>query len=528
MNNTIKSFATVGGFSVMTRLVSFGFKMWMSRELGAETVGLYQIALSIILLLFSLTAGAPTVLSRKVAGAMGDRRKQNGYLTGTLLLGLGVGVVLIVVFFCCHNHLDALFADDRCVTLFLIMLPTLLTSTLYGALRSWFWGQKKFLAFSSTELLEEVIKIVVAVILAGGVISTINGGMAVAIAFTVSDLVCVMVLLALFFAKGGRFAKPVDLKEICKATIPLSTMRILTSLSATFTALIIPERLVASGVSLGVATAEYGRIAGMAFPLIIAPATVVSALSVVLIPDVASLKQTGEVDRIKSKLKASMIFSALVAGLFFVMYLPFGDRLGELFFGDRHAGEFISYCSPMVFPIAIGGWATPMLNSLGLEKRTFINYVAGAVLMLPCIFLLPQLIGVYAVAVGMGVTMTVTALLNLVTLKKHLKGLDGLKKTMQTICFSAPLGAIGLFTIRVLERYVGHWFSAVVTGFYLIFFFVICVSAFEIVDVKGYVKLLAPTTSLSMKGKALTGRFYARSHKTSLKPVTARHRARTK
>ena len=158
----------------MTRLVSFGFKMWMSRELGAETVGLYQIALSIILLLFSLTAGAPTVLSRKVAGAMGDRRKQNGYLTGTLLLGLGVGVVLIVVFFCCHNHLDALFADDRCVTLFLIMLPTLLTSTLYGALRSWFWGQKKFLAFSSTELLEEVIKIVVAVILAGGVISTIN------------------------------------------------------------------------------------------------------------------------------------------------------------------------------------------------------------------------------------------------------------------------------------------------------------------------------------------------------------------
>ncbi len=518
MNKTVKSFMTVTAFSVATRFVSFLFKIWMSRSLGAETVGLYQIALSIILLLFSLTAGAPTVLSRKVASAGGDRKKQNSYVTASLIIGLSVGVVLVSVFYACHNHLDVLFADDRCVPLFLIMLPTLLTSTLYGSLRSWFWGQKKFLAFSSTELLEEVIKITLATILASGVVA-LSGETAVAIAFAVSDLACVVVLLIMFFAKGGRLTKPQDTKEIFKATLPLSTMRILTSLSATVTALIIPDRLVANGMTMSLATAEYGRIAGMAFPLIMAPATVIAALAVVLIPDVASLASKQDYDGIKTKFKASMIFSALVAGGFFIIYLPFGKHLGELFFGDPHAGEFISYCSPMIFPMALGQTTTPIMNSLGLEKRTFVNYIIGAVIMLPCIFLLPKVLGVYAVAVGMGSAFTVTAILNLLTLKKRLGKLDGVKKSAIAVGFSVPLGVLALFTYNLIERFLGHWFGAVVTGFYVMFFFAISTSAFEIVDVKGYLRLLLPTTSLSLKGKSQKHGFTRKK----LKPLLKRH-----
>lgn len=500
MNKTIKSFMTVTGFSVATRLTSFFFKMWMSRSLGAETVGLYQIALSIILLLFSLTAGAPTVLSRKVAGAEGDKRKQNAFVSATLIIGLVVGAVLLIVLYSCHSHLDGLFADDRCVKLFLIMLPTLLTSTLYQSLRSWFWGRKKFLAFSSTEFLEEVVKIVLATCLAGGVVA-LDGGVAVAIAFTVSDLVCVLVLGVMFFVKGGRICRPAGTKEIIRSTLPLSTMRILTSLSATATALIIPERLVASGMSMSFATAEYGRIAGMAFPLIIAPATVISALAVVLIPDVASLAEKKDYESVKTKLKALLVFSALVSGFFFMLYLPFGKHLGKLFFGDEHAGEFISYCAPMVFPLALNHATSPILNSLGLEKRTFINYIVGAVLMLPCILVLPKFIGVYSVAVGMGVAFTVSAVLSLVSLKKKLGDLCGVGKGLTAVGISLPLGVTAYFLNGILVNFLGYWFSMVVTAFYVIFFFVIGVSAFNIVDVKGYLHLFTPAVSLSTKGK---------------------------
>ena len=506
MNKTVKSFFTVSGFAIATRSLSFLFKMWMSRSLGAEAVGLYQISLSIILLLFSLTAGAPTVLSRKVAGAKGDISKQNSYVSSSLIIGLSTGVMIVILACLFHKQLHLLFADDRCVKLFLIMLPTLITSTIYASLRSWFWGQKKFLTFSSTELFEEVVRIAVASILAGGVVASIDGGTAVAIAFTVSDLACALVLAIIFFVKGGRLSKPQDTKEIFKSTLPLSTMRILTSLSVTITALIIPDRLVDSGMSLSLATAEYGRIAGMAFPMIMAPSMATSALAVVLIPDIASLAKSNDMEQIKSKYRTSLIFSALVAGFFFMIYLPFGKHIGKLFFDDAHAGEFISYCSPMVFPMALGQATTPVLNSLGLEKRTFSNYVIGALLMLPCLFFLPKYVGVYSVAIAMGLSCTLTAILNAYTIFKKLGRGVGVKKAVSAVGYSIPLGILALFTDNLLDGYLGDWFSALITAFYVIFFFVICTSAFQVVDIEGYIKMFAPAASLSIRKRAVSSK----------------------
>ena len=55
----------------------------------------------------------------------------------------------------------------------------------------------------------------------------------------------------------------------------------------------------------------------------------------------------------------------------------------------------------------------------------------------------------------------------------------------------------------------------------VIFFFVICTSAFEVVDIKGYVKLLAPTTSLSLKGRG-QGKGFARKGYKGVKTAPKR------
>ncbi|MEG1529214.1 MAG: oligosaccharide flippase family protein, partial [Clostridia bacterium] len=395
MSKTAKSFAIVTGFSVATRLISFGFKIWMSRSLGAETVGLYQICMSVLVLLFTLTAGAPTVLSRKVAEAVsrGDIKRKNALTTASITLGLGLSVTICALFYIFSSKLGFLFADSRCMDIFLIMLPALITSTLYVSFRSWFWGHKRFLAFSSTELADEVIKIVLSIVFAGGLISSLTGAKGIALAFTISDLLCVLILMIMFFVAGGKFAKPAGYKEIVTATLPLSATRIISTLTASMTALVLPERLVATGMTNAMATAAYGRVAGMALPLITAPITIVSALSVVLTPDIAELRAKGQFDVIRQKLTNSMTFAILISAVFFVLYLPLGQQVGYLFFKDALAGEFVSYCSVLLFPVAIAQVTTPMLNSLGCEKNTFVNSLAGALCLIPCILFLPKYIG---------------------------------------------------------------------------------------------------------------------------------------
>ena len=177
MNGTVKAFSIVTVFSVATRLFSFLFKIWMSRTLGAEAVGLYQIALSVLLLLFSFTAGAPTVLSRKVAecAARGDVRRQNALTTASLVIGLVTSAAMCAVFLALRDRLGGLFADERCVPIFLVMLPALVTSSLYAPLRSWFWGRKKFLTFSSLELVDEGLKIGFSMLFAGGLFASVTG-----------------------------------------------------------------------------------------------------------------------------------------------------------------------------------------------------------------------------------------------------------------------------------------------------------------------------------------------------------------
>ncbi len=490
----IKAFSIVTGFSIATRLISFGFKIWMSRALGAEAVGLYQIALSVLLLFFTITAGAPTVLSRKIAEAQSqnDTKKQNSLTTASLIIGISVSVIMCVCLWLARNSLSFLFADDRCVDIFLIMSPALITSTLYTSFRSWFWGRKRFLEFSATELFDEIFRIVLSVIFAGGLISSLSGAKGAALGLTISDILCVLILGILFFKKGGRLTKPTGFKEIIKATIPLSATRILNNLTASLTALIIPQQLVKAGMPIAFATAEFGRISGMAFPLIMAPITIVSSLAVVLIPDIAELNAQNNALAISKKLTRSINFAFLVSSIFFVIYLPFGKYLGELFFNDAAAGTFVSYCSLLLYPISIVQTTLPVLNSLGKEKNTFINSLLGAAFIPICIFILPRYIGVYAMAVGSGISFAVTSILNLICLKKTLGILPKLRNNIWLTLFSCLLSILTLLTMRLLTPFTGKYLAIAVCTVYILLFMFIFIDAFKIIDFKYTLFMILP------------------------------------
>ena len=517
MNKTAKSFGIVTGFAIITRAIAFIFKIWMSRALGAEIVGLYQIAMSVLMMLFTITSGAPTVLSRKVAEAAsrGDIKRQNSLTTASLLMGLTISAVLCGLLFGLHSKLGFLFSDERCLPIFLIMLPTLVTSTLYASFRSWFWGRKNFLAFSSTELLDEIVKIILSVVFAGGLVSFISGAQGIALAMTLSDALCVVVLAILYFISGGRLAKPRGFKELISRTVPLSATRIITSLATSLTAIVIPQMLVKYGMTVSAATAEYGRVAGMALPLIMAPVMLVSSLSVVLIPDVAQLRVAGDIQAVRQKLSNAMTFAILVASVFFVIYLPLGRQIGTLLFGDAHAGELVSNCSVMLFPIAIAQVTTPMLNSLGKEKNTFVISLVGALSTLPCIFLLPKVTGVYAMAIASGICFTLMSILNMIALKKEVGGFTDGKKFAKTVGFSIPLAVLGLLSSRLLSHVTTNLVTTIVMIVFLVFFLFIFITAFGIADITGFIRLMRPTSIASKRNAKRARKVKPKSQKAN-------------
>ena len=64
----MKAVLSVTFFTVIDRVLGFIFKIYLSRELGAVNMGVYQVALSIFfLLLTATTSGIPLIVSKLMA-----------------------------------------------------------------------------------------------------------------------------------------------------------------------------------------------------------------------------------------------------------------------------------------------------------------------------------------------------------------------------------------------------------------------------------------------------------------------------
>lgn len=459
---------TVTVFSFLTRALGFVFKVYVSRKLGAEAVGLYQISMSVLLLFLSVcSGGVPSILSRSTAELMatgGDRRADSMLTTAVLWCG-GSALAVIGITFAASGLLSKLFADERCVRLLLIMLPALFTTSVYSCVRSYFWGRKQYSSFSLAELLEEGFRLVFVFVLASGVVASVSGATSIAVAVVVGDLVSLFVLLGMFFKRGGRFSKPQGFKELAKKSAPLTATRIAGSVVGSLTALIIPLRLIASGMTAAEATATFGRMTGMVLPLIMAPTMLTGALAVVLIPEIAAANIAKKTDLVEKRTKLSVLFVTAMSLFFTAVLFALGEELVEFLFKDDIAGKTVKYAALLVLPINVNQISNTILNSLGGEKKLFAHYVAGALLLVVSLVVLTPYMGIYSMLAGTGLCFCTTSLLNLLAVKKKLRTkIIDYRRTLLCLFVCAVSAAVGWFLQNMLQNVFGNFYICLLVG----------------------------------------------------------------
>lgn len=484
------SVATVTVFGVFTRALSFIFKIYLSRALGAEAIGLYQIAISVFYLFASLSAsGIPLVLSRRTAenDALKERSDYSLF-TAALTMGVCISLSVIAVLTLFHSRLGFLFSEPLAYPLFLVMIPALLSTTVYSVIRGWFWGKKEFTAFSVTETIEEVFRILFSIMFISGVIAGVSGAYAVALAFTVSDMLIAVLLFVIFLAKGGRLDKPKKLKKILLPSLPITAMRLFASLMATLIAFILPLRLALYGMSAAEATASYGRIAGMANPLLFAPNAVISSLAIVLIPEMSANGAKKQFGTLNKHLNNGVNFAFLISGLFMVLYIALGEELTILLYDDAVSGKYLQFAAYIMLPMSLSQLTQSALNSIGKELTAFANYIAGNLLMLAAVFILPKYIGIYSVAAATMLSLLVTSALNVYSLRKHTGFPFGfVKYLVMVVLFLFP----SAFLSDCLQALLGglRFFSLVVSALAGVGMYVGLCLGTELVDINGFLKL---------------------------------------
>ncbi len=479
MHTTVyKNASIVTGISVLERALGFLYRIVLSRYIGAEGLGLYQVALSLYALLQTLAVGGiPVTLSRMIAksNAEGNGKESHAALTAGLVCALLCAAPLCLLLWAFGSKTPFLFSGGEGFSVLRILLFGLCFASLYAVIRGYLWGNKRFLAASMLEMSEEVIMVLLGVILLRGAPTPLLGAERAAWALAFADILSALFALVAFLCVGGKLHTPKgQIKPLLSGALPVTSVRASGSLVNSAVAVLLPAMLVKAGASMGEAMGLFGTVSGMVLPVLFIPSTLIGSLALVLIPELSADFHRKNTARLRKNVSRGLRFAFLVACALVPFFFALGEDLGRIAFSSAQAGEIISKSCLILLPMSLAMISASMLNSIGFEKQTFRVFFLSAASLLACVLFLPSLCGVYAYIVGLGVSYLLTACCNLIFLFKKLPkeekagGQVRVYDLLIPLIGILPLSLLGQFTLSILRLILGAtgavFCSALVTG----------------------------------------------------------------
>ena len=231
----------------------------------------------------------------------------------------------------------------------------------------------------------------------------------------------------------------------------------------------------------------YGIAIGMTFPFLYLPSSLIGSLATALVPDISMALVQNDIEHIQKRVQYSVTFALFVSFAIAPVFVAIGDKMGLFIYDNALSGMLLQYSAWIMVPMGVTNITSAILNSVGLEVRSFINYIFGAIFMFLSILILPRFIGISALIVGMGLSSVISAFLNLVMIRKKLKiKVDMAKNLFLFVLFSLPTIAITSFVSALLSYCLPMFFNLVISvALGMIIFITLCI-VFNIVDFSLY------------------------------------------
>ena len=420
--NLYRTAAVVTVFSAAEHCLGFLYRILLSRVLGPEGLGVYQVALTVFSVFLTISSsGLPVTLSRTISKhrAGGLKSREHAATSAGVLIALGFSVPVTILLFLLREPFSRVFSDPRCADLFYILLPGLAFTSVYAVVRGSFWGNKRFLAYSLVELCEEMIRICVGVILLVCVQTALAVTSRAIFAVLLSYLCSFALAMGYYLIKGGKFRSPGgELKPLLAASMPVTAMRTSSSLIGSLISVLFPLRMQAAGFSASYAMSEYGVVYGMVIPVMAIPCAFIGSIALVLVPELSEHFYKGKKEEVAALTRRALSVTLLIASLLIPFYIVCGKDVGIFLYSNAKSGAMIAAGALFLIPMSLTLISTSMLNSMGCEKHTLGIFLAGSGFMLLCTVLLPQYLGGGALLAGMAGDCCITAILSLLLVRK--------------------------------------------------------------------------------------------------------------
>ncbi len=410
---------TVTGFLV--KAIGFVYRVFIANGIGSEGLGLYQLVVPIYsLLVLVLSAGISVAVSRFVAEETSKHLDEKGMRIASLSSGL-VMVTGVIVCGLLIINLDTLVlgitGDARTRNSLFWMLALIPPIAAASAYKGYFYGRQEMIPNAIGQILEQITKLCFVLLLFDSFKGKGLESMCLlaVMAMLVGEYVNVLVVYIVFLwqkAKKGTQKnsekQKVTLKKIVKTALPISANRLILSTIGTAESLIIPQRLILYGLTFQDSLKAFGRLTGMASPLVFFPSMLPMALATALVPAIASAVASKQYAVANRQISQSIRLTLIMGLIFTSFFATCSHELAELVYPGENVGDILYLLAFTGVFLYLQQTMLGILNGLARESAILINTLVGSIIRLAVIWFAIPLFGVnayiYAVIAGSIVT----------------------------------------------------------------------------------------------------------------------------
>lgn len=413
--------------TTIVRVVGMLFRIYLANVLGAEGIGLYQLILTIYMLMVTLaTSGIRVAVSRLISEELALRNYSNAkrVLHQSVVLSMFTGFASAFILYYFADYMGSNILNDERTTLALLYLaPSLPFIAVSNCYKGYFYAVGKITKPAIIQVTEQMVRIFVIFAIMDAFLpkGLEYGCAAVAIGMTAEELFS-LVLTWFFYIFEKKPFKLSNSKsdnmifKILGIALPLSATSYLNAILRTVENTMIPARLLIYGLSAETAMSLYGMIKGMVLPILFFPSSFLTSLSSILIPSVAGDNASANEKRVSNTLSKVLHFTAISGILVVAVFVAFPGEIAIAVYNDAQVGlmiKIISYVCPFMYLNMV---ISSMLNALGEQMSSFKVNIIESVLKISIIYFFVPVYGFNAYLFSLFLTTILNTILYLVRL----------------------------------------------------------------------------------------------------------------
>lgn len=450
----------------------------ISRSLGGEGIGLYQMGFPVYLLALSISsAGVPVAISiitaEKLAksdysGAKRVFRTSLYFLFATGLifsLALVVGAKFLVQW--------NLLRDARAYYSIIALAPAVFFVTFLASFRGYLQGWQNMKPTAVSEIVEQLLRVVTMIVLAQmllpyGIEFAAAGASLGAAVGAVGGLLVLMyfyrklkVQMQQKHLEQSLYVVPESsgaiIKRLLKLALPVSISSLMLPVVANLDMLIVPVRLESAGYTISQATELFGYLTGMAVPLVNLSTILTAALSISLVPSISKLNTLRQTAEINKQVNTAFSVASIITIPCSVGLCLLAQPIAMLIYNAPLAAQTIQVMSGGIFLLGLHQVSTGILQGLSRTSIPVWNMVLAAAFKVVLNFYLTAMpsLGINGAAVATIVDIGLAAMLNLVFIYKYTGYMPNMWQLTKIAVASAAMGVAVYYTVHI--NMLGAW-----------------------------------------------------------------------